>query len=84
MKLLSFLRWKYRQSTFEDICWWIGAFLIGIGVGADFDRRIMILGVLCWMGILVNFTIKHYKKEYEEFKQEQNQLFETIKNSDQK
>lgn len=84
MKLLSFLRWKYRQSTFEDICWWIGALLIGIGFGADFDRRIILLGFLCWMGIFVNFAIKHYKKEYEEFKQEQNQLFETIKNSDQK
>lgn len=84
MKFWSFLHWKYSQSTFEDKCWWTGTILISIGVGADFNNQIMMLGILCWMGILLNFIVKHYKKEYENFKQEQNKLFETIKHSDKK
>lgn len=84
MKVLSFLRWKFRQSTFEDICWWAGSLLIGIGVGADFNKLIISFGLLCWLPIFVNILIKHYRKEYQEFKEEQNQLFDTIKNSDKK
>lgn len=83
MKIWSFLRWKYRQSTFEDFAWWIGSALFGIGFGSD-NQYFIIAGAIAWMGIFVKYLIKHYKKEYQEFKQEQNQLFETIKHSDQK
>jgi len=83
MKVLSFLRWKFRQSTFEDICCWTGAALIGAGFGSD-NQYFYIAGVFAWMTIFVKYLINHYKREYQEFKEEQNQLFDTIKNSDKK
>lgn len=83
MKIWSFLRWKFNQTTFEDFCWWTGAGLIGAGAGAD-SKFLLIIGAIFWMCIFSSILIKHYRKEYDEFKQEQNQLFDTIKNSDQK
>jgi len=82
MKLLSFLRWKFKQTTFEDVCWYIGAILIG--VGADFNKTYIIAGTLFWMIIFVRILFNNYRREYHEFKEEQNKLFETIKHSDQK
>jgi hypothetical protein len=84
MKLFSFLRWKFKQTTFEDVCWYAGAILVGIGVGADFKKEFLIAGVMCWMVIFVRILINNYRREYQEFKEEQNKLFETIKHSDQK
>lgn len=83
MKFLSFLRWKYRQSTFGDICWWAGAGFIGAALGSG-NNFLLIIGLILWSCIFAKILIDHYRKEYEEFKQEQNQLFKTIKNSDQK
>lgn len=84
MKFLSFLRWKWRQTTIEDIFWYSGALLVGVGVGADFNKTIIAVGILFWCGIFVNILIKHYRKEYQRFTEEQNGLFETIKHSDKK
>jgi hypothetical protein len=84
MKLISFIRWKIKKSTFEDLCWYSGAALMSIGIGADFKKEFLIAGVICWMGIFVKLLIKSYKQQYQEFKDEQNKLFETIKHSDQK
>ena len=83
MKIWSFLRWKYQQSTFGDICWWVGAAFIGAALGSG-NNFFFIIGLILWSCIFANFVIGHYCKEYREFVQEQNQLFETIKNSDQK
>ena len=84
MKILSFLRWKFKQTTFEDVCWYTGAILVGIGVGADFNKTYLIAGTMCWMIIFIKILINNYRREYQEFKDEQNKLFETIKHSDQK
>jgi hypothetical protein len=84
MKLLSFLRWKIKQTSFEDICWYIGVILVSIGVGSDFNKTYIIAGTLFWMIIFVKLLINSYKQQYQEFKEEQNKLFETIKHSDQK
>jgi hypothetical protein len=83
MKILSFLRWKYRQFTFEDKLWNLGTFLIIFGYFIHIN--LLIAGFAIWFGILFNtFVITKYRKDYEEFKNEQNKLFETIKHSDQK
>lgn len=83
MKIWSFLRWKYQQTTFGDICWWAGAALIGASFAID-SNFLLIIGLISWCCILANFLISHYCKEYREFVEEQNQLFEIIKHSDQK
>lgn len=83
MKVLSFLRWKFRQSTFSDYAWWTGATLIGVGVGSN-NQYFSIVGLCAWMIIIIKYLVDHYKREYREFKEEQNQLFKTIKHSDKK
>ena len=82
MKFLSFLRWKCRQTTIEDIFWYSGALLVGIGVSADFNKTFIAVGILFWCGMFVNILVRHYRKEYQNFIEEQNGLFETIKHSD--
>lgn len=84
MKIFSFLRWKFQQSTFEDLCWHAGVILITVSFLRDFDKMFLFAGLCCWMGMFIRMLANHYKKEYEQFKQEQNKLFETIKHSDQK
>lgn len=83
MEVLRFLRWKFRQSTFNDYVWWTGAALIGFGFGSN-NQSFFIAGVCTWMTIFVKYLIDYYKQEYQKFKEDQNQLFETIKHSDTK
>jgi hypothetical protein len=84
MKLLSFLRWKIKQTSFEDICWYSGMILISISILRDVEKVFLFAGFVCWMGIFVKLLVNNYKQQYQEFKEEQNKLFETIKHSDQK
>ena len=84
MKILSFLRWKFKQTTLEDVCWYAGAALVGFGLSTDSKKEFLIAGAMCWMVIFVRILINNYRREYQEFKEEQNKLFETIKHSDQK
>jgi hypothetical protein len=84
MKLLSFLRWKFKQVTVDDFCWYTGAGLVGFGLATDSKKEFVMAGIMCWMVICVRILIKNFRRDYQEFKDEQNKLFETIKHSDQK
>lgn len=83
MKILSFLRWKYRRFTFEDKLWNLGTFLIIFGY--FINTYLVIAGVAIWFSILFNtFVITKYRRDYEDFKEEQNKLFNIIEHSDKK
>jgi len=87
MNVFGFLRWKLRQATISDWLWGFGCALMLIGAfRVETDGKYFIaIGFIFWILIIFfELIIKGIKRDYEEFKQEQNQLFETIKNSDQK
>lgn len=83
MKIWSFLRWKFNQITFNDICWYSGAGLLGYSVASN-NQTFLFAAILLWLLIFVKMLFEHYKNEYQRFTQEQNKLFDTIKHSDQK
>lgn len=85
MKILSFLKWKIKQATIADWLWGLGCALIGAGVVRyDIDGKFyMLAGATLWLTILFfEIVIRGIKRDYNLFVQEQNNLFNTIKNSD--
>lgn len=87
MKVISFLKWKLKQSTFTDWLWGLGCALIGAGiVRLETDGKLYILaGVTLWLLVIFfDIVIKGIKRDYKRFIHEQNELFNTIKHSDKK
>lgn len=87
MKVFSFLKWKIKQATIGDWLWGAGCALIGAGI-FDYEangKYLIIAGVAMWILIVFfEIIIKGIKRDYRQFVNEQNELFNTIKNSDQK
>lgn len=77
-KVLSFLKWQLTQFDLGDVYCLLG---VGLALGSLFNQYILLMA-LAWIifGIcyLIYFSIR---SSYKRFQQEQNQLFEKIKNS---
>jgi len=77
-KVLSFLKWQLTQFDLGDVYCLLG---VGLALGSLFNQYILLMA-LAWIifGIcyLIYFSIR---TSYNKFQQEQNQLFEKIKNS---
>lgn len=87
MKIISFLTWKIKQATFFDWLWALGSAVIGAGVVLyeTHGSYLIITGVGIWLLILFfEVVIRGIKRDYKQFVNEQNELFNTIKHSDKK
>ena len=87
MKIFKFLKWKIKQATFGDWLWALSSAVIGAGiVGYEtYGKYLIAAGVGMWIIILFfEIIIRGIKRDYRQFVNEQNKLFNTIKHSDQK
>ncbi len=87
MKIWSFIKWQWNKwETWQK--WFVFmAFLFGIGIGSNsffsqvclyFSLSIFFFFVTKW------WIVEPARRSWEEFKNEQNSLFDTIKDSDKK
>lgn len=84
-KIFNFVKWKLKQSTLADWLWGLGCALIGAGaVRIETDGKFYIIagGVLWFVIIFFEIIVRGIKRDYARFTEEQNNLFETIKNSE--
>lgn len=87
MKVFGFLKWKIKQATFGDWLWTLGSAMIGAGIFdyETYGKYLIAAGVGMWILILfVEVVIRGIKRDYRQFVNEQNELFNTIKHSDRK
>lgn len=84
-KVFDFFKWKIRQATLSDWAWGLGCALMGAGVVRyeDDGKYYIIAGSALWFTIIFfEIIIAGIKRDYQRFKEERNNLFDTIKNSE--
>lgn len=85
MKILSFIKWQWNKWAFWQKCFIVGSSFAGAALTAP-EPYITYLATIP-IAIIFGFTFKWYVWDgvitsYKEFKQEQQDLFTKIKNSD--
>jgi hypothetical protein len=83
MQIFSFIKWHIRKITLDLILWGVFCFAVTAYVNTQNQTYLYMVQALFMYGFC-KFTWYMTKESYEKFQKEQQDLFETIKNSDKK
>lgn len=89
MKIWHFIKWQWNKWESWQKWWIIMAFLFGAGISASTDTLIGQICLYVSLSIFFYFLTKWaivepVRSSWRSFKDEQGNLFDTIKNSDKK
>ena len=87
MELIRFLRWQWNKWEPWQKLWIIGAGFFGAGVAADEPLKFYFLAIPITIMFVCSFKWFVWEpmiKSWSSYKEEKQNLFETIKTSDQK
>lgn len=83
MKILAFIKWHIRKLTLDMVLWGVFCFAVTSWANTQNQTYMYIAQALFLYGF-GKLSIWMIKESYEKFQKEQQDLFETIKNSDKK
>lgn len=83
MKVWSFIKWHIHKTTLDMVLWGVFCFSGTAYMNTQNQTYLYIAQALFIYGF-GKFTVYLIKESYEKFEKEQQELFETIKNSDNK
>lgn len=86
-EIFNFLKWQWRKWELWQKMYILSAFIIGVGFAADHPYRgwIILSGLVVMFGHAIKwFLWDRAVESWNEYKKEKQNLFETIKTSDQK
>jgi hypothetical protein len=83
MKFLSFIKWHIRKLTLDMFLWAVFCTCVSASLNSQ-DKIYLYIAQALFLYGFGKFTVYIVRESYEKFQKEQQQLFETIKNSDNK
>jgi hypothetical protein len=83
MKFLSFIKWHIRKLTLDMFLWAVFCFCVSASYSST-DKTYLYIAQALFLYGFSKFSWYMIRESYEKFQKEQQQLFETIKNSDSK
>lgn len=81
-EIFNFLQWRYRQLETWQKFWFLGAFFLGAGLGAEGLARTVFISVP--FAIFFGYTFKWWiyepiQNSWKEYKKQRDTLFDTIR-----
>jgi len=83
MKILSFIKWHIRKLTLDMCLWMVFCFCVSSWASSKNETMFQIAALIFLYGFC-KITWSLVKESYKTFEEEQQSLFDTIKNSDKK